>query len=135
MHLEDKSACELSRCWELFSTSLSKTLTKLLDAVSTLTKFSKLKPDHLFGCISDRQACTPTFPLFRAILTPFKPNPVETAWRSFPLEQFLEFKFDHKFGCQFDQQACMQTFETFQNILTPFKPNLSKTAQRSFTFD
>ena len=49
----------------------------------------ELKPDHMFGCILDRQACTPTFVTFRAILTPFKPNPIETARRSFTLEQFL----------------------------------------------
>ena len=105
------------------------------DAVSALKRFLEFKPDHMFGCILDGQACMPTFTTFQAILTPFKPNPVETARRSFPFEQFLEFKLDHKFGCQFDQQACMQTFETFQNIFTPFKPNLNKTAQQSFTFD
>ena len=83
----------------------------------------------MFGRILDRQACTPTFVTFQAILAPFKPNPVETARQSFPFEQFLEFKFDHKFGCQFDQEACMHPFDTFQNIFTPFTPNLSKTAQ------
>ena len=120
---------------ESYFRHLSQTLTKLHDSVSGLTRFLEFKPDHMFGCILDIQACTPTFATFQAILSPFKPNPVETARWSFPFEQFLEFKFDHKFGCQFDQQVCMQTFETFQNIVTPFKPNLSKTAQRSFTFD
>ena len=95
-----------------------------------MTAFLEFKPDHMFGCILDGQAFTPTFATFQAILTPFKPNPVETARRS-----FLEFKFDHRFGCQFDQQACMQTFETFQNIFTPFKPNPIETARQSFTFE
>ena len=52
---------------------------KMHDAVSALTKFLEFKPNHMFGCILDRQACTPTFVMFPAILTPFKPNPVETA--------------------------------------------------------
>ena len=77
---------------ELFSPSLSQTLTKLHDAVSTLTRFLEFKPDHMFGCIMDRQACTQTFATFQAILTPFKPNPVETARRSFPFEQFLRIQ-------------------------------------------
>ena len=68
---------------------LSQTLTKLHDAVSALTKFLEFKPDHMFGCILDRQACMPTFMMFQAILTPFIPNPVETARWSFPFEQFL----------------------------------------------
>ena len=134
-HLENKSGCQLSRCSDLFSPSLSQTLAKMHDAVSALTRFLEFKPDHIIGCILDRQACTPTFATFQAILTPFKPNLVETARRGFPFEQFLEFKFDLKFGCQFDQKACMQTFQKFQNVFTPFKPNLRKTAQRSFTFD
>ena len=134
MHLENKRACQLSRCGELFSPSLSQTLTKLHDAVSALTRFLEFKPDHMFGFILDRQAFMLTFAMFQAILSPFKPNPIETARRSFPFEGFLRIKFDHKFGCQFDQQACMQTFETLKNIFTPFKPNLSKTAQRSFRF-
>ena len=62
---------------------------KTADAVSALTKFLEFKPDHMFGCILDRQACTPTFATFQAILTPFKPTPVETARRSFPFELFL----------------------------------------------
>ena len=134
-HLENKRACQLSRCWVLFFPSLRQTLTKLHDAVSALTRFLEFKPNHMFGCILDRQACTPTFATFRAILTRFKPIPFETARRSFPSEQFIRFKFDHKFVCQFDQQACLQTFETFRNIFTLFKPNLSKTTQRSFAFD
>ena len=72
-----------------FLASLSQTLTKLQDAVSGLTKFSELKPDNRFGCILDRKACMPTFTMFRAILTPFKPNPVEIARRIFLFEQFL----------------------------------------------
>ena len=79
MHLENKSACQLSRCGELFSPSLSQTLKKLYDEVSALTRFLEFKPDHMFGCILDRQACRPTFATFQAILTPFKPNPVEIA--------------------------------------------------------
>ena len=59
--------------------ALSQTLTKLHDAVSALTIFLEFKPDHMFGCILDRQACTPALMTFQAILTPFKPNPVETA--------------------------------------------------------
>ena len=106
---------------------LSQTLTKLHDAVSALTRFLEFKPDHMYGCILDRQACMPTFMTFWAILTPFKPYPIETAWRSFTFEQFLEFKFDHKFGCPFDEQAYMQTFETFQKIFTgPLSPALAK---------
>ena len=62
---------------------------KTTDAVSALTRFLEFKPDHMLGCILDRQACTPTFATFQAILTPFNPNPVETARRSFPFEQFL----------------------------------------------
>ena len=73
----------------VFSPSLSQALTKLHDVVSALTRFLEFKPDHMFGCILDRQACTPTFMTFQAIFTPFKPNPVETARRSFPFEQFL----------------------------------------------
>ena len=83
-HLEDKSTCQLSWCWELFSA-----LTKLHDGVSGLTKFSELKLDHRFGCILDRQACMPTFAMFWDIVTPFKPNPVETARQSFTFELFL----------------------------------------------
>ena len=64
------------------------TLKKLHDAVSSLTRFLEFKPDHMFGCILDRQACMPTFATFQAILTPFMPNPVESALRSFPFEQF-----------------------------------------------
>ena len=56
------------------STSLSQTLTKLQDAVSALTKFFELKPDHRFGCILDRQACTPTFATFQAISLPLGPT-------------------------------------------------------------
>ena len=59
------------------------------DAVSALTRFLEFKPNHMFGCILDRQACMPTFTTFQAILTPFKRNPVETARWSFPFEQFL----------------------------------------------
>ena len=70
-------------------TILSQTLTKLHDAVSALTRFLEFKPDHMFGCILYRQASTPTFMTFQAILTPFNPNPIETAQRSFPFEQFL----------------------------------------------
>ena len=62
-----------------FLASLRQTLTKLQDVVSSLTKFLELKPDNRFGCILDRKALTPTFTTFRAILTHFKPNPVETA--------------------------------------------------------
>ena len=75
-----------------FSASLSQTITKLHDIVSVLTKFSELKLYHMFGCILDRQACTPPFATFQAILTPFQPNPVGTARRSFPFEQFLRIK-------------------------------------------
>ena len=71
------------------SPSLSQTLTKLHDAVSGLTRLLEFKPDHMFGCILDGQACTPTLATFRAVLTPFKRNHVETAQRSFPFEQFL----------------------------------------------
>ena len=134
-HLENKSACQLSRCSVLCSPSLSQTLTKLHDAVSALTRHLEFKPDHVFGCILDRQACMPTFTMFQAILTAFQPNLLKPHDGVSLSSSFSEFKFDHKFGCQFDQQACMQTFETFQNIFTPFKPNLSKTAQGSFTFD
>ena len=134
--MEDKSACQLSRYWELFLTSLSKTLTKLHDAVSALTRFLEFKPDHMFGCILDRQACTPTFAMFQAILTralsPTLSKPHEGVSLSI---SFLEFNFDHKFGCTFDEQVCKKTFETFQNIFAPFKHNLRKTAQQSFTFD
>ena len=123
--------------------TIFKPLTKLQDAVSALARFLEFKPDDMFGCILDRQACTPIFAMFQAIFTPFKPNPVEIARRSLPFEQFLRIQFNHnfgcqfdqKFGCQFDQQSRMQTFETFQNIFTPFKPNLRKTTQWSFTFD
>ena len=133
-HLENKSAYQLSRCWDLFSPSLSQTLTNMHDAVSALTRFLKFKTDNMFGCILHRQACTPNFSTFQGILTPFRPNPVETTRRVSLSSILLEFKFDHKFGCQFDQQAWMQTFEKFQNIFTPFNPNLSKTPQRSFTW-
>ena len=50
-------------------------LTKLDDAVSALTKFLELKPDHMFGSILDRQACMPPFAMFQAILAPFMPKP------------------------------------------------------------
>ena len=41
----------------------------------------------LFGCPLDKQSCTPNFGTFRAmILTPFKPNPSETAQQSFTFE-------------------------------------------------
>ena len=63
--------------------------TILHDAVLALTRFLEFKPDHMFGCILDRQACTPSLTTFQAILNPFNPNPVETARRSFPFEQFL----------------------------------------------
>ena len=59
--------------------TIFKPLTKLHDAVSALTRYLEFKPDHMFGCILDRQACTPTSAMFQAILTPFKPNPVENA--------------------------------------------------------
>ena len=62
-----------------FQHLLSQTLTKMYDGVLALTKFSELKLDDRFGCILDRQACMPTFTMFRDILTPFKSNPVETA--------------------------------------------------------
>ena len=62
---------------------------KLHDAVLALTRFLDFKPDHMFGCILDRQACTPNFATFQAILTSFRPNPVETERLSFPFEQFL----------------------------------------------
>ena len=133
--MENKSACQLSRYGELFSPSLSQTLTKLHDEVSALTRFLEFKPDHMFGCILDRQACTSTFATFQAIFTPYGPTLLKPHDGVSLSSSFLEFKFDHKFGYQFDQQACMQTFKTFRNIFTPFKPNLSKTAQRSFTFD
>ena len=65
-------------------------LKKLHDAVSALTRFLEFKPDRMFGCILDRQACTPTFATFQAIvMAPFKSNPIETARWSFPFEQFL----------------------------------------------
>ena len=124
-----------SRCYELFSASLSQTLTKMHDGVSALTKFSELKLDHRFGCILDRQVCTPTFVKFRAILPPLSPTPSKLREGVSLLSSFLEFKFERKFGCPFDEQACMQTFVTFQNIFTPFNPNLRTTAQRSFTYD
>ena len=115
--------------------TIFKPLTKLQDAVSALARFLEFKPDDMFGCILDRQACTSSFTTFQAILPPLSPTLLKPHDGVSLSSSFLEFKFDHKFGCQFDQQACMQTFETFQNIFTPFKPNLSKTAQRSFTFD
>ena len=59
------------------------------DAASALTTFLEFKPDHMFGCILDRQACTTTFATFQAIFTPFMPNPVEIARRSFPFKMFL----------------------------------------------
>ena len=90
MHLENKSACQHSRYSEPFSPSLSQTLTKLHDTVSALTRLLECKPYNMFGCILDRQACTPTFATFQVILTPFKPNPVETARRSFPSDEFLK---------------------------------------------
>ena len=109
--------------------SLGQTLTKLHDAVSDLTRFLEFKPDHMLGCILDRQACTPAFATFQAILTPVKPNPVETARWS-----FLEFKFDRKFGCQFDrkfgcqfdQQACMQILRHSKIFSPPLSPTLAK---------
>ena len=58
-------------------------------AVSALTKFLECKPDHMFGCILDRQAWTPTFATFQVVLTPFNANPVETARPSFPFKQLL----------------------------------------------
>ena len=83
----------VNRVWNeeylTFQASLSQTLTKLHDAVSALTRLLEFKPDHMFGCILDRKACTPTFATFEFILTPFKPNPVETTRRRFPFEQFL----------------------------------------------
>ena len=124
-YLQDKSACQLSRCWEVFSPSLSQTLTKLHDVVPALTRFLEFEPDHTFGCILDRQACTPNFATFQAILPPLSPTLLKPHDEVSLSSSFSEFKFDHKFGCQFDQQACMQPFETFQNIFTPFKPNLS----------
>ena len=69
--------------------TLSQTLTKMYDAVSALTRLLEFEPDHMFGCILDRQACTQSFTTFQAILTPFRMNPVETARRSFRFEQFL----------------------------------------------
>ena len=47
-----------------FLESLSQTVTKLHDGVFALTKFSELKLDDRLGCISDKQACTPTFATF-----------------------------------------------------------------------
>ena len=131
--MENKSACQLSRCWELFSPSLSQTLAKLHDAVSALTRFLEFKPDHMLDAYwIDKHArqLSRRFKLFWPPLRPTLLRPHDGVSLS---SSFSEFKFDHKFGCLFDQQACMQTFEKFQNIFTPFKPNLSKTAQRSFT--
>ena len=61
-----------------FFPSLSQTLAKLHDGVSLLTKFPELKFDHRFAMF-DIQVSTPNFAMFRAIWTPFKPNPSETA--------------------------------------------------------
>ena len=124
VHLEYKSACQLSWCSELFSTPLSQTLTK--PKVSLLTSFYDLKLDHRFGFPLDKQACTPTFTTFQAIFTTFKPNPSENAWESFTFEQFLKLKFDHRFECPFDRQVSTRNFGTFQNISAPLIPTLAK---------
>ena len=93
MHLEDKSARQLSRYSELFSAPLSQTLTKLYDGGSLLMYFLEWKHDHIFGCPLDKQSCTPNFAMFQAIiLTPFKPNPSETTRQSFTFEQFLRIE-------------------------------------------
>ena len=79
-HLDDKYARQLSRCLELFLTPLSQTVTKLYDGVSLLMYFLEWKLDHRFGFPLDKKSFTPNFATFRAIiLTPFKPNPSETA--------------------------------------------------------
>ena len=55
--------------------------------------FLEWKLDHRFGCPLDKQSCTPNFATFQAIiLTPFKPNPSETARQSFTFEQFLKIE-------------------------------------------
>ena len=82
-----------------FLESLSQTVTKLHDGVSGLTKFSELKLDHRFGCILDRQACTPTFTTFRAILPPLSPTLSKPHDGVSFSNSFLEFKFHYKFGC------------------------------------
>jgi len=129
------SACRISWCLELFSPPLSKTLVNSHDGVLLLTNFSEFKLDHRFGCPLDKQACTPTFATFWAILTFFKPNPSELDDEVSLLSNFLELKYDNRFGWPSDRQAYTRTFTAFQIIFTPFNPNLSKIAQRSFTFD
>ena len=120
--MENKSAFQLSRCWELFSPSLSQTLTKLHDAVSALTRFLEFKPAHMFGCILDRQACTPTFATFQTILTPFKPNLVETVRRSFPYNLNLMINLDANL---INKRACKLL--THSKIFSPtLRPTLEK---------
>ena len=86
-HLIYKRARQIFQCLKLFGPVLSQTLTKQHDGVSLLTNFLELKLDHRFGCQLDRQACTQPFTTLRTILTPFKPNPIETAQQSFTFEQ------------------------------------------------
>ena len=64
--------------------TIFKPLLKLHDAVSSLTKFLEFKPDHMFGCILDRKAGTPTFTTFQAILTPLEVQPCRNRTTEFP---------------------------------------------------
>ena len=73
-------------------TPMSPTLSKLHDDVSLLTNFSELKFDHRFGFPFDREACTLTFMILKAIFTPFNPNLGEIAQRSFTFNQCLGIK-------------------------------------------
>ena len=134
--MEDKSACQLSRCWELFSASLSKTLTKQQKMQSQLWPNSQ-NWNLIIGLDAywiDKHA-RQLLRRFELIWPPLSPTLSKPHERVSLSSSFLEFNFDDKFGCSFDEQVCKQTFERFQNIFTPFKHNLSKTAQQSFTFD
>ena len=115
-HLIDKCVRQVLWCSKLFSPPLSQTFEKPNDGVSLLTNFSELKFDYRF-------ICTATFATFLAILTPFKSNTCETAWRSFTFDQFLIIKFDHWFGCPFHRQACTSNSWRFEQI----SPHLSHT--------
>ena len=106
---------------------LSQTLTKVHDAVSALTRFLEFKPDHMFGCILYRQACTPTFVTFQAILThPLNPTLLKPHDGVSLSSSFLEFKFDHKFGCEFDQQRACKLLRHSKIFSPPLSANLAK---------
>ena len=111
-----------------FSPPLRQSLAKSNHKFSLLTKFSKLKFDHRFGCPFHIKTCTPTFVTFRAILTPSSPTLAKINDEVSLLTNFSDLKFDHRLRCPFDRYLCTPTFTMFCAIFTPCNRNLSETA-------